>query len=333
MISQASCACPRCCPRTRSRCGSRWRLPSRAGLSRGIRALLGAVLLIAGCAPSDPQESTAPPLPSPELPQVLVAAGDIAACNSDGDEATAALLARIPGTVATLGDNVYPDGTSEEFRDCYDPTWGRHLSRTRPAPGNHDYDTRDARGYFGYFGNRAGERGRGWYSYEIGPFWHVIVLNSNCEHVGGCDRGSPQERWLREDLAAHRDRHVLAYWHHARFSSGRHGSSRDTEDLWEALHEHGAELVLVGHDHSYERFAPLGANGEVDRDRGVRQFVVGTGGRSHYRFPGPPLPGTEARNDDTFGLLVLRLHAAGYEWEFVPAADGTFTDRGWGPVH
>lgn len=307
-----------------------------------ILTLLAAAVLAATCSsptsappPTLAPEVTldAPPLPSPEFAEVLVGAGDITGCDGDGDEATAALLASIPGTVATFGDNVYPTGTLEQFRTCYDPTWGRHLARTRPALGNHEYDTRDAAGYFRYFGSRVGEPGRGWYSYDLGPFWHVIVLNSNCAAVGGCGSGSPQERWLREDLAAHADRHVVAYWHHARFSSGRHGSSNATAALWRALYEHGAELVLTGHDHSYERFAPLDATGAVDRIRGIRQFVVGTGGRSHYRFPGPPLPGTEARNDDTFGVLVLRLHASGYEWEFVPAADGTFTDRGWGPVH
>ncbi|MFN2557772.1 MAG: metallophosphoesterase [Nitriliruptorales bacterium] len=270
---------------------------------------------------------TPPPIPSEDA-EVLVGAGDIAWCDGVGDEATAALLARIPGTVATFGDNVYPDGTREQFAACYEPTWGRYLRRTRPAPGNHEYHTPQARGYFEYFGRRAGELGRGWYSYNLGRHWHVIVLNSNCDDVGGCGPGSPQEQWLREDLAAHEDRHVVAYWHHARFSSGRHGSSTATAAFWQALYEHGAELVLTAHDHSYERFAPLDPVGRIDPDRGIRQLVVGNGSPSHYRFPGPPLPATEVRNDDTFGVLVLTLLPTSYHWEFVVAAGGGFSDSG-----
>lgn len=257
---------------------------------------------------------------------MLVGAGDIAWCGGDGDTGTAALLDGIPGTVATFGDNAYPSGTPREFADCYEPTWGRHLGRTRPAPGNHDYQTPGAAGYFSYFGAAAGDPDRGYYSYELGPAWHAVALNSNCWAVGGCGRGSPQARWLEEDLAAAGDRHVVAYWHHPPFSSGQHGGSDATAALVRILYEHGAEIVLTAHDHTYERFAPMDPAGRPD-PRGIRHFVVGTGGRSLYSF-GQALPTTEARANSTYGVLVLRLEPDRYTWEFVPASDGGFTDSG-----
>lgn len=269
----------------------------------------------------------------PDGPPVLVGAGDIAVCGSDGDEATAALLDRIGGTVATFGDNAYDRGSPREFADCYQPSWGRHRDRTRPSPGNHDYGTDGAAGYFGYFGARAGDPQQGWYSYDLGPSWHVVALNSNCWAVGGCGPGSPQERWLRADLAAHPDRHVVAYWHHPRWSTGPHGSSDATAAFWQALHEHGAELVLNGHDHTYERFAPMRPDGAPDPAHGIRQFVVGTGGAGLYSFRPDPLPTTEVRRNDTRGVLVLTLRPDGYDWEFVAVADGSFTDRGSARAH
>ncbi|HEX2027091.1 MAG TPA: cell wall-binding repeat-containing protein, partial [Nitriliruptorales bacterium] len=269
----------------------------------------------------------------PDGPPVLVGAGDIAVCGSDGDEATAALLDRFGGTVATFGDNAYDRGTPGEFADCYHPSWGRHRDRTRPSPGNHDYGTDGAAGYFGYFGARAGDPGQGWYSYDLGPWWHVVALNSNCSAVAGCGPGSPQERWLRADLAANPDRHVVAYWHHPRWSTGRHGSSDATAVFWQALYDHGAELVLNGHDHTYERFAPMRPDGTADPTHGIRQFVVGTGGAGLYRFSSDPLPTTEVRRNDTRGVLVLTLRSEGYDWEFVPVAGGSFTDRGSTRAH
>ena len=259
----------------------------------------------------------------------LLAAGDIAACNSDGDEATAALLdARPNAVVATLGDNVYPNGTAAEFANCYDPTGGRHKGRTRPAMGNHEYGVFRAAGYFGAFGAAAGEPPLGFYSYDLGA-WHVIVLNSNCEAVG-CATGGTQEQWLREDLAAHPAVCTLAVLHHPRFTSGTtHGPTTTVTPLWTALFEAGAELVLSGHEHNYERFAPLNPAGQPDNVRGIRQFVVGTGGRRHYPF-GPPLPGSEVRNDNTYGILALTLRPTGYQWQFVPEAGKTFTDSGSG---
>ena len=258
---------------------------------------------------------------------VLVGAGDIASCTSDGDEATATLLDAIDGVVFTLGDHAYETGTHIEFAACYEASWGRHRPRTRPSPGNHDYLTPGGSGYFDYFGPAAGDPSRGYYSYDLGS-WHIIVLNSNCSDVGGCGPGSPQERWLRADLAAHPAACTLAYWHHPRFSSGEGANEADVTAFWQALYEHGAEIVLAGHDHVYERFAPQKPNGEPDPEGGVRQFVVGTGGAAHQRFAGPPAANSEARNDDTFGVLKLTLHPTSYEWHFIPVAGRTFTDSG-----
>lgn len=270
--------------------------------------------------------------PPPDGPTVLVGAGDIAWCRGDGDAATAALLGGITGTVATFGDNAYPSGSPDQFSDCYDPTWGRHRVRTRPAPGNHDYMTAGGAGYFGYFGAAAGESDRGYYSYDLGPYWHAVVLNSNCWAVGGCQAGSPQERWLRADLKANADEHVVAYLHHPRFSTGPHGGSQSIAGLVRALYDHGAELLLAGHDHTYERFAPMDPAGNPEPQRGIRHFVVGTGGRSHYSFPGPPLSTTEVRNGETFGVLALTLARDRYSWEFVPVAGGDFRDSGSHPA-
>ena len=198
--------------------------------------------------------------------------------------------------------------------------WGPLRDRLRPAPGNHEYETRGASGYFAYFGAAAGKPAEGWYSYDLGA-WHVISLNSECGAIGGCGAGSPELAWLVADLAAHPLECTLAYWHHARYSSGRHGDDDMTEALWQALAATGADVVLSGHDHDYERMAAVG---------GIRSFVVGTGGRSLYAWPGVPGPYTEVRANDTYGLLQLTLGAAGYSWRFIPAAGGSFTDAGRG---
>jgi hypothetical protein len=257
---------------------------------------------------------------------VLVGAGDIASCSSEGDEATASLLENIPGTVFTTGDNVYPDGSSTEFANCYDPSWGRLKARTYPSPGNHDYHITDAAGYFNYFGPAAGDPTKGYYSYDLGT-WHIIVLNSNIP----VEAGSPQEQWLRADLAAHPVACTAAYWHHPRFSSGiRHGSNTRLQPLWQALYDYGADVVMVGHEHNYERFAPQDPNGKADPARGIRQFVIGSGGRSHYEF-GAPIANSEIRNGDTHGVLKLTLHPTSYSWEFIPEAGGSFTDSGNSP--
>lgn len=261
----------------------------------------------------------------------LVAAGDIASCPSSGDEATASLLDGIKGTVATLGDNVYYSGTAAEFRDCYAPSWGRHKSRTQPAPGNHDYQTRGSTGYFAYFGAAAGDPAKGYYSYDLGT-WHIVVVNSNCSAVGGCTTGSAQERWVRADLAANRTRCALAYWHHPRFSSGPHGSDPMMRPIWQALYDQGADVVLSGHDHDYERFAPQTPGGTADSRRGIREFVVGTGGASHYPVM-TPVGNSQVRNGDTYGVLKLTLKPAAYQWQFVPEAGKTFSDAGSGSCH
>ena len=291
------------------------------GVIPGI-ILLGALITTSGTADLSVAASQASSTAS-----VLIAAGDIAACGSRGDEETAALLDEIDGTIATLGDHVYPDGTAKEFARCYARSWGRHKDRTRPSPGNHEYKTAGAAGYFGYFGAAAGQSGQGYYSYDLGA-WHIVVLNSNCAAVGGCAAGSAQERWLRADLAAHPRDCTLAYWHHPLFSSGQHGNQTAVRPFWQALYEAGADVVLGGHDHSYERFDPQNPSGAADA-RGIREFVVGTGGASHYGFS-TIRPNSVVRNSDTFGVLKLTLHATGYDWEFVPAAGQTFTDRGSG---
>jgi hypothetical protein len=263
---------------------------------------------------------------------VLLAAGDIAACTSTGDEATAALLDGINGRVITLGDNVYDNGTAQEFANCYAPSWGRHKARTSPAVGNHEYGTPNAQGYFDYFGAAAGEAGKGYYSFGEGT-WHVVVLNSMCDQVGGCGPGSPQEQWLRADLAAHPNTCTLAYWHHPRFSSGDfHGNDARTAGLVQALYDHGVDLVLTGHDHHYERFAPLSPSGALDVARGLRHFVVGTGGRS-LRTALSVQPWSEVRDWSAFGILKLTLRQDAYDWEFVPVAGESFTDSGSDVCH
>ena len=257
---------------------------------------------------------------------VLLAVGDIAACTTAGDEKVARLVRRRTAPVALLGDIVYPSGTPQQFRDCFDPAWGSMRDRLHPVPGNHEYKTPDARGYFGYFDERAGRAGRGWYAFDLGEHWRVFALNSNCWAVGGCTKDSPQGRWLQRKLAAAGDRHILAFWHAPRFNSGRHGNDLSVAPFWRALSAADADIVLNGHEHIYERFAPQNARGRPVAG-GIRQFTVGTGGYVHYALDGPKLPATQVRNDDSFGVLRLRLEPDGYRWRFLPAT-GSFTDRG-----
>jgi hypothetical protein len=254
---------------------------------------------------------------------VLVGAGDIASCSSSGDTATAKLLAAIPGTVFTAGDNAYERGTLAEFGSCYDPTWGAVESRTRPSTGNHDYGTSGASGYFTYFGWRAGSAGKGYYAYNLGT-WRIYVLNSNCAAVGGCGAASPQTRWLKADLAANPRRCVLAYWHHPLFSSGVHGNNASVRGFWYALYAAHADVVINGHDHDYERFARQTPTGSASSS-GIREFVVGTGGRSLRDFV-TVQPHSLVRNSSTFGVLKLTLHATSYDWRFIPQSGKTFGD-------
>lgn len=268
---------------------------------------------------------TNPGLPATD-PQLLVD-GDIADCLSNGDEQTAALLANYPdGTVMTLGDNVYDSGTAAEFTNCYDPSWGQAKARTHPISGNHDYETPNASGYYNYFGSSTGDPTKGYYSYDFGS-WHVIALNSNCAFVGGCQTGSPQEQWLKSDLAAHPNSCTIAAWHHPRFSSGANGSYLMMQPIWQDLYDNGVDVVLNGHDHDYERFAPQTPTGNLDLSRGISEFVVGTGGKSQTPIL-QGLPNSEVRNTGTFGILKLTLHQGSYDWEFVPVSGGTFQDFG-----
>jgi alkaline phosphatase len=254
-------------------------------------------------------------------PAALIAAGDIASCDQEGDSATAALIEGLKGTVAALGDLVYPAGSAETYAECYDPAWGPFKDRTRPAMGNHDAQDDGGAAYFDYFGDAAGTPDEGWYSYQLGA-WHVVVLNSNCDLVG-CDQGSQQLDWLTTDLAQSDSRCTLAYWHHPRFSSGPHGDQAQVAPLWDALAEADADLVLDGHDHLYERFAP--------QDGGVREFTVGTGGQDLYPAETAE-PSSEVLIDDAHGVLDLTLHPDSYDWSFIEA-DGTEADSGSDVCH
>jgi 3',5'-cyclic AMP phosphodiesterase CpdA len=293
---------------------------------RAAAALLAAVSVNAAAA--DPDQGI-----------TVYAAGDIARCASrdpaysgaaDTAATVAAGLAQDPeAVVLALGDLTYPRGARKEFTDCYAPTWGRFKDRTWPAPGNHEYYTPGAKPYFDWWGARAG---RGYYSVELGT-WHVISLDSNlapAQHAAQLD-------WLRADLAAHPARCTLAYWHHPLYSSGGHGSIPKMRDAWQLLYAAGAELVLSGHDHDYERFAPQDADGRLDPTHGIRQFVVGTGGA----YPTPFLltvAHSEVRDSNRTGVLRLRLYAGGYGWEFVESTRlSTFSvappDRGSAACH
>jgi plastocyanin len=265
---------------------------------------------------------------------VLVGAGDIANCSRTQDEATAALVTGIPGTVFTLGDNVYPNGTASEFANCYDPGWGTFKDRTMPVTGNHDWNTAGAAGYFGYFGSAAGDPVTGLYSYDVGDSWHVVVLNSECAKIaGGCAAGSPQDQWLDADLAAAAGRNVIAMWHKPLFTSETGGGNPEVKPLFATLYAHGVDLVLTGHAHLYERFAPQTPEGVADPAFGVREFIVGTGGAESSTSSATPAPNSQVRRTGVFGVLKLTLHADTYDWEFVPIPGQTFTDSGTGSVH
>jgi len=275
--------------------------------------------------------SPAARMPEPPGAVVLVGAGDIADCGSDADEATARLLDSIDGRVFTAGDNAYENGSLDEFTRCYEPTWGRHRARTLPAIGNHEWQTPEARGYHDYFGDRAGRPGQAWYATTLGD-WRLIVLDSDCQAAGGCTTESPQGRWLADELATNPARCTVAVWHHPRFSSGTHGDDPSIAPLWRAMYEAGVEVVVNGHEHSYERFAPQDGDGRSDPQRGVRQIVVGTGGR-HLRGFERAKPNSEVRDDRTHGLLRLVLRTDGYDWTFMPIVGRSFTDSGSGSCH
>jgi hypothetical protein len=264
---------------------------------------------------------------------VIAAAGDIACAPGRSERIefcahrhTSDLLGgRALAAILLLGDNQYDNGELEHYHAAYDPTWGQWLSSTRPAPGNHECDEdADCSGYYAYFGNPPP-----YYSFDIGT-WHLIALNGECGSVPvrGCGDNSPQVVWLRSDLEAHAHRCVLAYWHEPRWTSGEVHESDSTYDaFWRVLYASHVAVVLNAHVHNYERFAPMDPFGNAD-SQGIREFVVGTGGKEHYPS-GSPIPNSEVQDDSTFGVLMLTLHATGYDWEFVPApATGSFTDSG-----
>ena len=271
---------------------------------------------------------------------VVVIAGDLVcgtgslATDPCKDEETSAVVTSIaPNAVLLAGDIQYPSGSYPDFWAFYDKSWGVHKAITYPSPGNHEYQTTNAWPYFDYFNGervqtgRAGTRLQGWYSFNLGA-WHIISLNSNCSSIGGCHVGSPQEVWLRADLAANPAACTLAFWHHPVFSSGMHGNNVITQPLWQALYDHSADLVIAGHDHNYERFGPQTATGVADVPRGIRSFVVGTGGKENRPFGATIKANSEFRNSNSLGVLKLTLHASSYDWQFVPIPGHTLTDAG-----
>jgi hypothetical protein len=259
-------------------------------------------------------------------PPVLVGAGDIASCSLTADDSTAALLDTIPGLVFAAGDNAYTNGTIVEYQTCYHPTWGRHKNRTRPSPGNHEYNSLGV-GYYQYFGALAGDSGVGYYSYDFAR-WHIVSLNSNVSMAAG----SAQEQWLRADLAAHPATCTFAYWHHPRFNSGTtHGNFLPSGPIWQALYDLGADVVVSGHEHLYERFAPQRPDSTADAANGIREFVVGTGGAANYAF-GTPKANSEVRNATTHGVIALTLNPTGYAWRYITTT-GAVADSGSGSCH
>lgn len=263
---------------------------------------------------------------------VLVGAGDVAQCfGRPASESlaarTALLIDQIPGTVFVAGDLAYQDGKEEEFKTCYEPTWGRFKARTLPVPGNHDYQSPNAAPYYAYWGDAAGQSGKGYYSARVGN-WRVIALNSNIDAAAG----SEQERWLRDELRTHPAHCTLALWHHPVFSSAWGGHDPKMLDIFRALHEAGTELVISGHDHVYERFAPQDPHGSADPVHGVREIIVGTGGAYPQGFAGVRA-NSEVRQAGVFGVLKLTLRADSYAWEFIPIEGQAFRDAGEGKCH
>jgi acid phosphatase type 7 len=316
-MSKQTCSGPTICVRH----GKYWTIPVAVALA------VAAILLLSDGSSSAQAQTTS---------AVLVGAGDIASCDSTGDTATSRLLGSIAGTVLTIGDNAYKEGTLSQYTNCYGPSWGQFKARTKPAVGNHEYRTPGASGYFDYFDAAAGERGKGYYSYNRGA-WHIVVLDSECRYwatgfIDGPSLCSSQKQadmiaWLKADLAANPTACTLAYFHHPRFSSGYGGNSLETQPIWDALYAAHADVVLAGHDHIYERFARQDPSGALNTSRGIRQFTVGTGGVEHGGI-GTIKANSQVRNTTTFGVLKLTLKPTSYSWEFVPEAGKTFTDSG-----
>ncbi len=319
-----------------------WRLPG--AIARHRRALPGFVTWSLVWPAVVTGFFAAPTVWANTAPVTVLAAGDIAFCERDlsrkirdwfrgysgvsGAPQTAALLDRLPGAVLILGDLAYWEGSAKEFTGCYDRSWGRHKDRSYPVPGNHEYRSPGARPYFDYWGERAGTAGKGYYSFDLGA-WHIIALNSNI----AAGSGSEQEAWLRRDLGAAKANCILAYWHHSLFSSGKRRDQPQMRDAYRALYEAGASAVLGGHDHDYERFAPMDPDGRPDPERGLRSFVVGTGGGQlrPRTIMEPPRENSEVVNGTTWGVLELTLYAESYAWRFVPVEGQSFEDSGRAP--
>jgi 3',5'-cyclic AMP phosphodiesterase CpdA len=297
------------------------------------RLLFLGALLCAYCAATNQQSPTSPDAPAlpPRADEIttLVGAGDVGVCGSDAPLATGRLLDRLSGTIFAAGDLAYEDGTAEQFQKCYEPAWGRHKGRTRPAPGNHDYNSPGAAPYFAYFGASAGPPSLGYYSYTSGN-WQIYSLNSN---IGG-SQGAAELQWLRSEIASQPSVCSLAYFHHPRFSSGPHGQMATipiVRDLWFELYNSGVDIAISGHEHFYERFAPQTAEAVADPDYGIRQFVVGTGGA-------PLMPALRrVANSEvlltSYGILRLTLEPQSYKWEFLSADGGAVLDSGTGTCH
>jgi hypothetical protein len=315
-------------------------------VAAGLILVIGAAALLRGVVAGAP----VPAVSGPGL--VVFAAGDIACDPADRNfqsgngtatecrqAATARLLDPRAAAILLLGDDQYECGGLAAFQASFDPTWGRFKSLMRPAPGNHEHETYKngtgcdpsaaASGYFAYFG-AAAHPGSDHYSFDLDA-WHIIALDSQCGAIGGCAHGSPEERWLQADLAATTQPCILAYWHHPRWSSGKHGSGGQTAAFWDDLYAAHADVVLNGHDHDYERFALQSPQGIPDPN-GIREFVVGTGGRSHDGL-NKLAANSEVRDFDTFGVLKLTLRSDGYDWSFLPEAGASFSDSGSGTCH
>lgn len=322
----------------------------RIGYCIALVTTVGLMWLSLG--PAGPRELSEGALAASD--PVIAAAGDIACdptsssfnsgngtSKSCRQKYTADILTSMnPAAVLALGDIQYYCGGYQAFLQSYDLSWGRLKSITRPVVGNHEYKTdggtdctianEGAAGYFQYFGSLAGDPAKGYYSYNVGT-WHIIALNSNCSQVGGCSSSTPQGQWLKADLAAHSNYCTLAYWHIPLFSSGGRAAS-NTASIWRTLYQYDVDVVLNGHDHIYERFAPQTPDGVPDPARGIRQFIVGSGGANHTSIE-TIAANSEVRNTDTYGVLKLTLHPTSYDWEFVPEVGKTFTDSGTANCH
>jgi calcineurin-like phosphoesterase family protein len=312
------------------------RAGARGGPAAGPTAGPGGPVSLAPGGSEGPTTSASPlssvaPGSSVDPTVTLTGAGDIADCTLAGAAQTSDLLVKQAGTIFTVGDNAYENGSATDFASCYASTWGRVLDRTLPAAGNHDWNTPGAAGYLAYFGTAAAPNGVTWYSKDLGA-WHVIVLDADCGKVGGCDAKSPQGRWLADDLAAHANtRCTLAIWHQPRFSSGEHGNDAAVAPFWDQLYAAGADLIVNGHDHDYERFAPQDPAGKEVRPGGIREIVVGTGGAVLRPFVAIAA-NSEFRLAGSWGVLRLTLHPLNYDWEFLPVS-ADVTDSGSTPCH